>query len=152
MNRLRLHYLTPDVLPEQDVFKDKKEIIKLKKIIKEIDSECHALGIHLDCVFKELLKNDAEIDERQDNSLLDYSVSKCVQPWINLFIDSNGQVMPDCECSKPVGNIFNDSIQNIWNSPDMQEYRNKIINGTNKGWCSDYCTKTLSYDEHIFAE
>ncbi|MEA5001831.1 MAG: radical SAM protein [Endomicrobiaceae bacterium] len=62
----------------------------------------------------------------------------CYLPWQQLNIDPGGEVRPGCLCSKPVGNIEHDSILNIWNSPDMQEYRKRVL-GNPQNWCNNDC-------------
>lgn len=53
----------------------------------------------------------------------------CNLPWKSLWIcaDRNGDVVPDCWCKVPVGNIFHGSLLEIWNNEKMRDYRQKIV-------------------------
>ena len=64
---------------------------------------------------------------------------KCPHPWERIFIDYHGKVKPDCWCDNPVGNILENQIDEIWNNKEMQTYRQRIIEGSSRGWCSDIC-------------
>ena len=52
----------------------------------------------------------------------------CDAPWRNLFIKAGGEACPSCHCEKPVGNINESSLGDIWNSEGMQLYRKKLLN------------------------
>ena len=50
----------------------------------------------------------------------------CHLPWIQLFIDYDGSIRPDCTC-KPeegAGNVLKDSLVEVWNNKkNLQRYR-----------------------------
>ncbi len=62
----------------------------------------------------------------------------CYLPWQQLNIDPGGEVRPGCLCSKPIGNIQQDSILDIWNSLNMQEYRKRVLDNP-QNWCNNDC-------------
>lgn len=52
----------------------------------------------------------------------------CDLPWRGMFIcgERNGDIIPDCWCVQPIGNIFHHTLLEVWNNVKMQEYRRKI--------------------------
>ncbi len=64
----------------------------------------------------------------------------CYAPWQRLVIDSEGQVRPFVFClNKWIGNTDQSSLEEIWNSEGMQEYRKKIINHDYMDICQPEC-------------
>lgn len=63
----------------------------------------------------------------------------CLLPWHQLNIDPGGGVRPGCLCVKPVGNILEDNLKDLWNNQLMQLYRKKIINEDCYQWCNTAC-------------
>ncbi len=115
----------------------------LKEKMPIIEKICEEKGIILECSFKAYLVN------KTGSLLKNYSIEnnegeiKCKLPWTNLCIDAirEGDVYPECLCSRSVGNIMRDSLFNIWNAPMMQEYRSAIASGNFDHVCSEYCTQ-----------
>ena len=74
-----------------------------------------------------------EINKFDDN-LSNCSGSKfCLVPWKKLMIDRDGYVRPDCFCreERPIGNILNNSLFDIWNSKQMMLYRKVCLSKNN---------------------
>ena len=69
----------------------------------------------------------------------------CSMPWRSLFIDGsqNGNIYPECLCRKPIGNIFSNSLDEVWNNNEMQEYRKRIVNRNIENWCNSNCVNGL---------
>jgi MoaA/NifB/PqqE/SkfB family radical SAM enzyme len=67
--------------------------------------------------------------EFNDNSI------HCSMPWKELRIMSNGDVHVCCWGPKPVGNLQNDTIENIWNGKPIQETRTDLIAGRTPRLC-----------------
>lgn len=90
---------------------------------KEADNPCQGLNIEEG---QSLIKNDSRMI--------------CYAPWQRMVIDNEGQVRPFVFClHKWVGNTNKDSLQEIWNSQAMQEYRKKIIDCDYLGLCQPEC-------------
>lgn len=54
---------------------------------------------------------------------------RCLKPWISFVINSAGVAAPCCEdtfSTYPVGNIFNDAIDVIWNGRRMNDFRHSL--------------------------
>lgn len=58
----------------------------------------------------------------------------CVSPWINLYLDSDGQLKPCCLSNLNVGN-FHES-ENIWNNEIIKEFRQKMLNNEHIPSCN----------------
>lgn len=63
----------------------------------------------------------------------------CQLPWMQLNIDPGGGVRPGCLCPKTVGNILEKDLKEIWNGPEIQLYREKILKKDYSSWCSGGC-------------
>jgi radical SAM protein with 4Fe4S-binding SPASM domain len=99
---------------------------------------------------------------------LNYSIyqplrRRCHQPWTSIYIDVNGDVFP-CTDNLDVnlGNIFKESMNKIFNSKKMNEFRRKSVRGDikncekcilwAKGGCPmfrDFVTKRVIGDRHL---
>lgn len=54
---------------------------------------------------------------------------RCLKPWLSFVINSSGVAAPCCEDTLPaypIGNIFNDSIDIIWNGRRMKDFRHSL--------------------------
>jgi MoaA/NifB/PqqE/SkfB family radical SAM enzyme len=65
----------------------------------------------------------------------------CLMPWKSLCIDGakGGMVFPECLCRVPAGDIFRDTLDEIWNGSVMQEYRRRITEREMAGFCDQQC-------------
>ena len=53
----------------------------------------------------------------------------CAQPYQRLFIRNNGEVLPCCHwfsMEHPVGNIYEQSVKEIWNGERMKHFRSRV--------------------------
>jgi MoaA/NifB/PqqE/SkfB family radical SAM enzyme len=66
----------------------------------------------------------------------------CNYPWKSMWIcaSKEGNIFPDCWCREPIGNIFQDSLLEVWNSERMQGYRKRII-ANDTSLCQEECIK-----------
>jgi radical SAM protein with 4Fe4S-binding SPASM domain len=62
----------------------------------------------------------------------------CIMPWVHLHTWPNGNVFPCClaDSSKPIGNLKNNTLEEIWNSPDLKKIRTQLIKGEKPKVCS----------------
>jgi hypothetical protein len=67
----------------------------------------------------------------------------CVLPWVNITVDPDGSIKPCCVSQdfikKPTGEKFNlgfDKIEDIVNSKDLVEIRQKMLAGEKVAGCS----------------
>jgi len=96
----------------------------------------------------EKVEQKSENKESFNNENINFSEEKtaeslfCYLPWQQLNIDPGGDVRPGCLCSKPVGNVEQDSLLSIWNNEQMQEYRKRIVNNP-QNWCNVDCINNV---------
>lgn len=66
------------------------------------------------------------------------SNSFCIIPWVHLHTWPNGKVFPCCLANSdyPVGNLKDNTMEEIWNSPDMKNIRKQLLNGEKPMVCS----------------
>ncbi len=65
----------------------------------------------------------------KDFRLEDTPFENCSQPWQRLFIASDGTVLPCCAyfgINLTVGNIYKQSLSEIWHSPAMEKMRESV--------------------------
>ena len=64
----------------------------------------------------------------------------CPIPWMHMAFEPSGRVIPCCLTStyqeSTIGNIRNQPIEQIWNSPRMKEIRKQMIDGEEPEICS----------------
>lgn len=53
--------------------------------------------------------------------------AKCPAPWKVFFVEANGNARPCCLISKPMGNINEQTFEEIWNGELYQELRRTFI-------------------------
>ena len=59
----------------------------------------------------------------------------CILPWIHTAVNPNGDVHLCCRKSEPVGNINDETLEEIYNSDRLNEIRTKMVNGDPVKWC-----------------
>jgi MoaA/NifB/PqqE/SkfB family radical SAM enzyme len=63
----------------------------------------------------------------------------CYLPWQQILIYPDGNVRFGCFCDEPIGNVLENTLEEIWNSDKAREYRQRIISNDYKGICSQRC-------------
>lgn len=55
----------------------------------------------------------------------------CIMPWVHLHTWPNGNVYPCClaDSDYPLGNLKDNTLEEIWNSNDLKKIRKELING-----------------------
>jgi MoaA/NifB/PqqE/SkfB family radical SAM enzyme len=122
-----------------------------KNRIKLLDwlppSEEHPENTAADISPSPLLSSKTE----KENILNNINISEtfhCFRPWKQISVRVNGTIYPECLCEEALGDIFNDSFLELWNSKKMQEYRAKIIKG-DRSWCGQSCRNGQIPSEHL---
>ncbi len=64
-----------------------------------------------------------------------------------MVINPAGYVCPACHCREMVGNVSQQSLEDIWNNEKMQDYRRKIAHEEYADLCSDNCVKKIISEE-----
>lgn len=140
IKHLRFDFLRPDVAGGEDILinPDSRAIEYLKDVLPKIEEECHRLGIWFEYTLKPFLSISDNLSggpNRKEQPI------RCKLPWKKIFIDASGEgtVRPDCLCEHSIGNIYSNSIEEIWNSEPMQLYRKRLAQGDVFDWCSKAC-------------
>lgn len=72
-------------------------------------------------------------DYYRDNGISNSNISSsiCFQPWRTLYVASDGNVKPCCFYwdNSFMGNLYEESIEEIWNNSKYQKLRNDIAQG-----------------------
>ncbi len=55
---------------------------------------------------------------------------RCYAPWGYVIVDINGDVRPCCFYYKPLGNLYKNSLEEIWNGEGYVTWREALISGT----------------------
>lgn len=164
----RLQITPVDIGNQENIFiyKDIEALRYINKIIPELISKAKTYGISVSNWLPDI---DNLISESRENGplkkreIINYAEENkvtipvnnrlsCNWPWQFLFIDWGGRVRPQCFCVKPVGNVLENSIEEVWNSNFIQMYRQKLFNNDYKHWCDERCiagkipTESLSLD------
>jgi MoaA/NifB/PqqE/SkfB family radical SAM enzyme len=63
----------------------------------------------------------------------------CHMPWKRMVINPAGYVCPACHCRAMIGNVLENSLEELWNGEQMVRYRERIVNGTARGSCNPSC-------------
>ena len=136
---------------EENIFNNIQLEIKqyLTKIIRQIQDSCSGFDLNISCDLP-------GIEIHSPNSVCSSEKPRlfCSLPWNNIWIDTNrkekgeGGIFPECMCSVEVGNIYTDSLLDVWNSSKMQEYRRRIANN-DLSLCSSICLSGMVAKERL---
>jgi MoaA/NifB/PqqE/SkfB family radical SAM enzyme len=139
-------YMLGNICPEENIFTplDNKAVNYLRRSIPKIIEMASAHGISVTYDFAPCLFGDG-LSTPEDSPLTNGENLFCLLPWKSLFIDGSqgGKVYPECVCRVPVGDIFKESLGQIWNSENMCSYRKKIVNHELENWCNPNCIKGI---------
>ncbi len=122
----------------------KYSLVHCKKLTKKIINETVKKGeqldipVVLDPIIEGLEKQGTEsIDnalakvDKPVPSVKDMKVKnlreKCSFPWEYMLIQTNGDIYPCCHSEYLLGNLNNESWENIWNGPKAKELRKKFM-------------------------
>lgn len=145
--------LTPiqRVMGPENIFlnKDQKAADYIEKFMPEVIRKARNYGIMLNkwlpsiknsiCTISQ--SNIQEKEEKTNCLELPIKIDGilCYWPWQHLFIESGERVRPHCYCAKGVGNVYKNSLDEIWNSEMMQVYRQKLLENDYYSWCDHKC-------------
>ena len=69
----------------------------------------------------------------------------CIMPWVHLHTWPNGNVYPCClaKSQYPLGNLKENTLEEIWNSQDLKKIRVELLNGEKP----DVCTRCYMQED-----
>lgn len=158
-NQLSLMALHFDNAPNENIFygdtqdrEAQKYVYKAIPVLKERAKEYSIdLDLLLPCgddSFDEVIqqKNEqisetkvepkVEIKEEPKDLIVPVNRVCCKMPWNYMMICDEGNVILTGSCVRSIGNIYNNSIDEIWNSEVAREYRERMID---KKFTEDSC-------------
>jgi MoaA/NifB/PqqE/SkfB family radical SAM enzyme/Flp pilus assembly protein TadD len=139
---LAVHF---DEDPEENILYSKKDDKALKFItesIPRVRQKARDYNIDLDIL---LPTEDLKFDEFENNDETPSGIRvqkeavHCKMPWKYLFICDDGKVYLTGSCLRTVGNIYESSLDEIWNSPQAQLYRESMLKNKFQGLCRCEC-------------
>lgn len=68
----------------------------------------------------------------------DYLKTTCSDPWKNIYVDTEGAVLPCCYSGEHFGELKDDGIISIWNNSNFQRIRADLNSGNAIAMCK-YC-------------
>lgn len=138
-NFLVLNFLLADLIPEEDIIMNPapEALNYLRRAIPQINNKCKEYNIGFDYLFKSRIENFPQdyLNKEHKNY-----IGHCIYPWTKIYIGPDGEVKPSCECTLIVGNLKNNTWEDIWNGHNMQMYRDLISNGQTNKICSQPCS------------
>ena len=82
--------------------------------------------------YESKIKTKVITENLSDNEdyLLNKSKYFCMLPWTHLHAFPNGEAYPCClsEHKLPIGSLKKNSLKELWNSNDMKEMRQNMMN------------------------
>jgi MoaA/NifB/PqqE/SkfB family radical SAM enzyme len=165
-NQLSLMALHFDTAPNENIFdgetKDEEALKYIYKAIPILKQRAKEYNIDLDILlpcgddsFEDIIskqndnnpiqldtneKKEAEvkeiIKEEPKDAIVPVNRVCCKMPWNYMMICDDGNVLLTGSCIKSIGNIYQNSIDEIWNSSMSQEYRQRMID---KNFAEDAC-------------
>lgn len=77
------------------------------------------------------------IDHKYNKKIKKFEDTYCVMPWVHLFAGPNGDVLPCClgDQNLPLGNLFNNSVEEIMFGNVAQQLRSNMINNIRSKSC-----------------
>lgn len=129
--------------------RDEEAISYINKIKMKIANKAQEYGIRLE----NWLPSSEFLDQAQPEAkpqvttqTKDQQINKneklfCHVPWQRLYIDCEGPTRPDCLCptERYVGNILENTLEEMWNCEKMKEYRRRIVNNDYQNFCNPDC-------------
>ncbi|MGE0058242.1 MAG: radical SAM/SPASM domain-containing protein [Dehalococcoidia bacterium] len=78
---------------------------------------------------------EASADRVLQDDSVDVTYRECRRPWTLMYVTSNGNVLPCCITpftTVPygdivLGNVFQESLEDIWNGPRYQDWRRRML-------------------------
>ncbi|MFA6914713.1 MAG: radical SAM protein [Endomicrobiia bacterium] len=165
-NQLSLMALHFDTAPNENIFdgetKDEEALKYIYKAIPILKQRAKEYNIDLDILlpcgddsFEDIISkqndnNSVQIDVNEKKEIEIKEIIKeepkdlivpvnrvcCKMPWNYMMICDDGNVLLTGSCIKSIGNIYQNSIDEIWNSSMSQEYRQRMID---KNFAEDAC-------------
>lgn len=84
-----------------------------------------------------------------ENKSVESKKPVCFRPWKQIAMNVRGDIFPECLCSEPIGNAFNNTFEDVWNNEKMQMYRKRLSEYEFTDWCNSDCISGTIPPEHL---
>jgi MoaA/NifB/PqqE/SkfB family radical SAM enzyme/Tfp pilus assembly protein PilF len=142
--------------PEENIFYESKEPAIMRfigEVIPKLKEKAKSYNMEIDILLPpgELDFNDIVEQKQEPHSKGPVTENKpetaqtrpkdiyCRMPWQYMMICDHGNVILTGSCIKSIGNISENSLDEIWNSEAAQTYRRKMIENQFEGLCRTEC-------------
>ncbi len=146
---MALHF---DNDPEENILYshvDRKVLEYITEAIPRMRQRAKQYNIDLDILLPTLEDECKESKEKSDKPEVGQqqpagplpleNILHCKMPWKYMFICDKGTTYLTGSCAKPIGNIYENSLDEIWNSPAAQLYRESMLKNEFKEICRPEC-------------
>lgn len=121
--------------------------------IKHARDKAREYEIILDTRIPTIDTANKDTQNRKNKAVVKHKGFFCYAPWQRLYINWDGNVYPDCMCTRPydigIGNVKRNSIRDIWNNEGMQMYRRKMIENDYMDLCNPACTSGMIPERYL---
>jgi len=119
--------------------KDEKIFKHLEEAVAKLKPQAKDYNIELLNSLPALSASDSSWQETEASSKSDGVF--CYLPWQQILIYPDGNVRFGCFCDEPIGDVLQNSLDEIWNSEKAQAYRRKITSGSYQDLCGKRCVE-----------
>jgi MoaA/NifB/PqqE/SkfB family radical SAM enzyme/Tfp pilus assembly protein PilF len=140
---MALHF---DHDPEENILYshvDPKILEYITNAIPRMRQKAKLYNIDLDILLPTLDTSKKSEEDKQSRPVapppLAQEVLHCKMPWKYMFICDKGTTYLTGSCVKPIGNIYKNSLDEIWNSPETQVYRENMLKNKFNDICRPEC-------------
>lgn len=128
---------------------DREALDFIKENIGRVERKAADYGINLlnSLPFSGLDKDECRPCRPVEEKKKDNGALVCHMPWKRMVINPAGNVCPACHCREMVGNVLENTLAEIWNNQNMQDYRRKLSNGEYATLCSECCVRGIISEE-----
>jgi MoaA/NifB/PqqE/SkfB family radical SAM enzyme len=141
------HFPADDKFKNEDITNDLELIRCIQEKLPKLKEKARRLGVDFRNVFpKDACTPSADTGQAPACEPIKTFGGYCRAPWDSLFIYLYGGVRPHCFCDVFVGDVSKGKYSAMWNSPGMQQYREKIGRNDIDNFCSIRCRKELPWE------
>ncbi len=94
--------------------------LKLSRLVQRLKN-----GTQPQTIGEKILPNGEKTNTSPAHKMI--RVKKCRDPWEFLFLDVHGNIRVCCTSHRIMGNVNDTDIITIWNSPEYQKFRAKML-------------------------
>ncbi len=128
--------------PEENILYSKKNpniLEYITQVIPKIRQKAKSYSIDLDILLPTEDLKFEKFENKNNNTKSYKQILHCKMPWKYMFICDKGTTYLTGSCAKPIGNIYENSLDEIWNNREAQLYREAILKNQFQERCLPEC-------------